>query len=80
MYNAGNYLVRLGNFVKWLGEQAEELEVEVCVDFDCPVFKICFMRVCRLLQWCAFGFATFFPRFAASNLLIQCMSTTTHSL
>lgn len=29
MYNHGNYLVRLGHFVKWLGEQAEELEVEV---------------------------------------------------
>jgi len=29
MYNHGNYLVRLGNFVKWLGEQAEELEVDV---------------------------------------------------
>ncbi len=23
MYNHGNYIVRLGNFVKWLGEQAE---------------------------------------------------------
>lgn len=29
MYNHGNYLVRLGNFVHWLGEQAEQLEVEV---------------------------------------------------
>jgi len=27
--NHGNYIVRLGNFVSWLGEQAEELGVEV---------------------------------------------------
>ena len=27
--NHGNYIVRLGNFVAWLGEQAEELGVEV---------------------------------------------------
>jgi len=27
--NHGNYVVRLGNFVAWLGEQAEELGVEV---------------------------------------------------
>lgn len=29
MYNHGNYLVRLGNFVQWLGEQAEKMEVEI---------------------------------------------------
>ena len=29
MYNHGNYLVRLGHVVKWLGEQAEELGVEI---------------------------------------------------
>ncbi|XP_076347854.1 electron transfer flavoprotein-ubiquinone oxidoreductase, mitochondrial-like isoform X1 [Tachypleus tridentatus] len=29
MYNHGNYLVRLGNVVRWLGEQAEELGVEI---------------------------------------------------
>ncbi|XP_071846903.1 electron transfer flavoprotein-ubiquinone oxidoreductase, mitochondrial-like isoform X2 [Apostichopus japonicus] len=29
MYNHGNYVVRLGNVVKWLGEQAEELGVEI---------------------------------------------------
>ena len=29
MRNHGNYVVRLGNFVKWLGEQAESLGVEV---------------------------------------------------
>ena len=29
MRNHGNYVVRLGNVVGWLGEQAEELGVEV---------------------------------------------------
>ncbi|TWW55352.1 Electron transfer flavoprotein-ubiquinone oxidoreductase, mitochondrial [Takifugu flavidus] len=29
MMNHGNYIVRLGNFVRWLGEQAEELGVEI---------------------------------------------------
>merc|ERR1712226_1060590 len=29
MHNKGNYIVRLGNVVKWLGEQAEELGVEI---------------------------------------------------
>ena len=29
MNNHGNYIVRLGNLVRWLGEQAEEMGVEV---------------------------------------------------
>ncbi|XP_068207820.1 electron transfer flavoprotein-ubiquinone oxidoreductase, mitochondrial [Palaemon carinicauda] len=29
MYNHGNYVVRLGHFVRWLGEQAEEMGVEI---------------------------------------------------
>ncbi|XP_023229738.1 electron transfer flavoprotein-ubiquinone oxidoreductase, mitochondrial-like [Centruroides sculpturatus] len=29
MHNEGNYIVRLGNVVRWLGEQAEELGVEI---------------------------------------------------
>ncbi|EDO47030.1 predicted protein [Nematostella vectensis] len=29
MYNYGNYIVRLGNVVRWLGEQAEALGVEI---------------------------------------------------
>lgn len=29
MYNHGNYVVRLGHVVKWLGEQAEALGVEI---------------------------------------------------
>ena len=33
MHNHGNYIVRLGHFVQWLGEQAEELGVEVYPGF-----------------------------------------------
>lgn len=33
MNNHGNYIVRLGHFVSWLGEQAEELGVEVYPGF-----------------------------------------------
>eukprot|EP01134_Creolimax_fragrantissima_P002855 CFRG2855T1 len=29
IHNHGNYIVRLGNFVNWLGQQAEELGVEI---------------------------------------------------
>lgn len=29
MVNHGNYIVRLGNVVRWLGERAEELGVEI---------------------------------------------------
>ena len=29
MNNHGNYVVRLGKFVSWLGQQAEELGVEI---------------------------------------------------
>jgi len=35
MHNDGNYIVRLGRFVKWLGEKAEELEVEIYPGFAC---------------------------------------------
>ncbi|CAK9303700.1 unnamed protein product [Gordionus sp. m RMFG-2023] len=33
IYNMGNYIVRLGNLVKWLGKQAEELGVEIFPGF-----------------------------------------------
>ena len=29
MVNHGNYIVRLGNIVRWLGEQAESMGVDV---------------------------------------------------
>jgi electron-transferring-flavoprotein dehydrogenase len=33
LYNHGNYIVRLGHVVKWLGEKAEEMGVEVFSGF-----------------------------------------------
>jgi len=33
MHNHGNYIVSLGNFVRWLGQQAEELGVEIYPGF-----------------------------------------------
>ncbi|MBN8897108.1 MAG: electron transfer flavoprotein-ubiquinone oxidoreductase [Rhodospirillales bacterium] len=33
MHNAGNYIVSLGNFVRWLGQQAEALGVEIYPGF-----------------------------------------------
>ena len=33
MHNDGNYIASLGNFCRWLGEQAEALEVEVYAGF-----------------------------------------------
>lgn len=33
MHNAGNYIVSLGNFCRWLAEQAEQLGVEIFPGF-----------------------------------------------
>ncbi|MEZ5535538.1 MAG: electron transfer flavoprotein-ubiquinone oxidoreductase [Thiolinea sp.] len=33
MHNEGNYIISLGNFCRWLGEQAEELGVEIYPGF-----------------------------------------------
>lgn len=33
MRNKGNYIVSLNNFVKWLGEQAEQVGVDVYAGF-----------------------------------------------
>ena len=33
MYNHGNYIVRLGHLVQWLGEQAEAVGVEIYPGF-----------------------------------------------
>lgn len=33
MHNHGNYIIRMGHFVQWLGEQAEELGVEIYPGF-----------------------------------------------
>jgi electron-transferring-flavoprotein dehydrogenase len=45
--NHGNYVVRLGNFVKWLGEQAEELGVEIYNGIAASeVSRLCFKPIC----------------------------------
>ena len=33
MHNDGNYIISLGNFCRWLAEQAEELGVEIFPGF-----------------------------------------------
>ena len=33
MHNHGNYIVRMGHYVEWLGKQAEELGVEIYPGF-----------------------------------------------
>ena len=38
MHNKGNYVVSLGNFVRWLGQQAEELGVEIYPGFAAAEF------------------------------------------
>ena len=35
MHNHGNYIVSMGNVVRWMGEKAEELGVEVFPGFSC---------------------------------------------
>src|SRR3954454_20546519 len=38
MHNHGNYIVSIGNFVRWLGQQAEALGVEVYPGFAAAEF------------------------------------------
>jgi electron-transferring-flavoprotein dehydrogenase len=33
MHNEGNYVISLGNVVRWLGQKAEELEVSIFPGF-----------------------------------------------
>lgn len=54
MYNHGNYLVRLGHFVKWLGEQAEELEVEVYPGIAASEVCICVFRIQLIAKVCCY--------------------------
>ena len=42
MWNHGNYIVRLGNFVKWLGEQAEAEGVEIYAGY--PAAEVLFHK------------------------------------
>lgn len=47
MQNHGNYIVRMGNLVRWLGEQAEELGVELY-----PGYAAAEVRWSLIFHWC----------------------------
>tara|TARA_A100001011_G_C14306349_1_gene843358 strand:- start:1952 stop:3583 length:1632 start_codon:yes stop_codon:yes gene_type:complete len=40
MHNQGNYITSLGNLCKWLGEQAEELGVDIFPGFSCSELSV----------------------------------------
>ena len=40
MHNKGNYIISLGNLCRWLGEQAEEIGVDVFAGFSCSELSI----------------------------------------
>lgn len=50
MRNHGNYVVRLGHVVQWLGEQAEELGVEIYPGIAAGEVVIVYHFV--LIQYC----------------------------
>ncbi len=57
MANHGNYIVRLGNVVRWLGEQAEELGVEIYPGIAANevltcLFKLTFNFMCHFVFSC----------------------------
>jgi electron-transferring-flavoprotein dehydrogenase len=43
MHNDGNYVISLGNVVRWLGQKAEELEVSIFPGF--AALKFCIMKM-----------------------------------
>ena len=40
MHNKGNYITSLGNLCRWLGEQAEELGVDIFPGFSCSELSV----------------------------------------
>ena len=64
MNNHGNYVVRLGHLVRWLGEQAEELGVEVYPGFAASEVR---------LYYEYFNFRTLM--YSISRVLIGCHVT-----
>lgn len=49
MVNHGNYIVRLGHFVSWLGEQAEALGVEIYPGYAAA--EVLMTSVCVYEKW-----------------------------
>lgn len=61
MANHGNYIVRLGNFVRWLGEQAEELGVELYPGYAAAEVRLnlnLLTTICRFLFLLSFSKCT----------------------
>jgi len=51
MRNEGNYIISLNNFVKWLGEQAEEVGVEVYPGFAASEVRSSLLRFFFGFTW-----------------------------
>ena len=49
MQNHGNYIISLGNFCRWLGEQAEAMEVEIYPGFAAA--EILYHEAGKLRNW-----------------------------
>lgn len=52
MRNHGNYVVRLGHVVQWLGEQAEQLGVEIYPGIAASEVSISSYIVVVLMKYC----------------------------
>lgn len=76
MHNEGNYIVSLGNVCRWLGEQAEELGVEIYPGFAAAEF--CLMKMVRLkeLQPAIWGWIRMASPRLATNPVWSCMPNT----
>ena len=72
MYNHGNYIVRLGNFVRWLGEQAEALGVEIYPGYAASEVRmphVAFLVGCRCTAKLTNRYFTVYSHF--DNLLLH---------
>ena len=56
MNNHGNYIVRLGHLVSWMGEQAEALGVEVYPGYAAA--EVCASLFLMLIEVVSFSFET----------------------
>ena len=81
--NSGTWNVDLNSIACLSTEEANQFEVRNDVEAEAIRFEVS-VELCGYLyplkERKKAGFSSFFPRFAGSGVLIQCMSTTTHSL
>jgi len=47
LHNEGNYIASLGNVVRWLGEEAEKLGVEIYPGYGGREVNIHFLNFCQ---------------------------------